>query len=144
MNKSNNFSHFIDRDYGLMASLVSKEERNLGALIFSKIKRYRYSGTNTTPMPYPQLISLILRANKIWYLELNEPIERLLIVRRNQIEKLGIDLPLRHLLVTTPKKKKASDSKATKMDDTQSSVLATSNAPSFLSSTIQMYLKEVL
>ena len=30
------------------------------------------------------------------------------------------------------------------MDDTQSSAPATSNAPSFLGSTIQIYLKEVL
>ena len=77
VNKSNNFTHFIDQDYRMMVSIISKEERNLGEIIISEIKRYIYTSTKSTPIPYPQLISLFLKENGIWYLEPNETMERL-------------------------------------------------------------------
>ena len=51
-------------------------------------------------------MSLILKENKIWYLDSKEPIERLTPVGRNQIGKLNIDIPLKGPLESRSKKKR--------------------------------------
>ena len=130
VNKSKNFTHFAHKDYYMMASLLSGHQRNVGEMIFEEMRRFRFSSTLNTYIPLPQIVSLILRYNKIWYLEKDEKV-RIPRFGMTQLHRMGISLPLRtgrELSSSSP-------------DEAQSSAPQT---PSFIGASIQNYVGELI
>ena len=70
--KGKNFTHFTQKDYTLFASIIKKVPHNLGHWIFSEIKKYKLHSKPNSTIPFPNLVSLILFSEKIWYLEKGE------------------------------------------------------------------------
>ena len=72
--KSKNYTYFNSTDYGLFASLINKVPFNIGHWVYQEMKRFRFELGSSAPIPYPNLVSLLLYTNKIWYLDTtNEP-----------------------------------------------------------------------
>lgn len=70
VNKGRCFTHFVLRDYQFLASIISKEPRNLGKLVISEMSAFISSSKagNQNTIPYPTLVSQILGYHDVWYL----------------------------------------------------------------------------
>lgn len=70
VNKGQSFTHFVLQDYQLLASIIAKEQMNLGKLVISKMSTFLSTSdvSKKNTMPYPNMVSQILGFNNIWYL----------------------------------------------------------------------------
>ena len=66
--KSGNYTHFASIDYINMARIMKKEKRNIGEMIYDEMWRFVHSGSKRMTVPYPSLVSFILKSLKMWYI----------------------------------------------------------------------------
>ena len=72
LQKGGNFTHFAKKDFPLFASILAKKPHNVGHWLFHEMSRFAFSSRQTSQIPFPSLVSVILFHEKIWYLPANE------------------------------------------------------------------------
>ena len=66
VNKFGNFTNLTDQDNPILGRLIAKEPINPGMLIIQEMKRFLLKGTSKTTFPFLQVISCLLKLERIW------------------------------------------------------------------------------
>ncbi|KAK4284928.1 hypothetical protein QN277_001694 [Acacia crassicarpa] len=145
--KGNNFTHFTSRDYNLFASIISQEPQNVGKWVLDEMNNFRFNSKMTSTIPFPNLVSFILFAHKVWYLIDEEKPMKPLMFGKDHVHRMQISFTESSgQSKTKAAKKKTSSPKA---DEAQSSQVAGSpttsgHSPSFFGASLQSYMQDIL
>ncbi|KAK4253566.1 hypothetical protein QN277_010222 [Acacia crassicarpa] len=88
--KGNNFTHFARKDHALFASIIDKVPHNIGEWVYSEMHKFKSASKPSTPIPFPNLVSLILFEAGIWHLESNEAPVKPLMFGQSHLNHMGI------------------------------------------------------
>ena len=145
VNKSKNFTHLATGDYHLLASIMAKEKRNIGQLVFNEIWKFKHTTSKRMSIPYPCLISRILEQHNIWYIMQDQKPVKPIKFSEIHLHRMKIEYhlsPRKGLTDSKRKKKTPSGPSQAHQDEAQSSAPQhSSSVPSFTQNSVQHLLQ---
>ena len=113
LQKGGNFTHFAKKDFPLFASILAKKPHNIGHWLFHEMSKFAFSSQQTSQIPFPSLVSVILFHEKIWYLPANEQPVKPQEFGRHILNLMGINPEGRSDQSRAPPRPRATRSKGT-------------------------------
>lgn len=88
VSRCGSFSTISNIDNPLLPSLIKKEPINPGMVICLELYRFLTDKSKSNFLPFPQLVSFLLRINKVWYVDAEE--KKIKQVTMSTLKKMGI------------------------------------------------------